>query len=441
MTEASPEGFARPIRLAFSWAIAIYFGIAIWLIWRTSILEPYSDMYDWMVRWRQLQSDGDLGRYLWAPHNFHHLVWTFAILRADIALFGAQGYLFLAVGGLCLVAVAAMAAHLGAAAAGDRLRLVGAGVAAALSAMGCHVLDANTEINTTYFHALVFAVAAILAAEGPGARSRLRSVVALLCAVAAGLGSAAGLAIWPALLFAAWRGGRRGWLVTTLGAGGLFCALYTVGQGSALNPGAAAAHAGRLASEALLFVNYLGLPWARGAPAYGWLVGMAVLLVALAGLAFKGGRDAAWPERVAVPLILFSVTTAAMAGVARTGMIAPNLVPMRYAVFLIPLHVGLWILALPYLRRAWVRHPRKTGGLMVVVAAAMVLHQGVMAIYAIRTADANLRMINRFNGGEQALDMRATIYGDLGKAEALKTWLSRMDFYQRELRPTPAPRP
>ena len=53
-------------------------------------------------------------------------------------------------------------------AAGPGLRLVGGGVAVALSLMGCDILDANADIETTYVHALVFAVAAILLAQAPG---------------------------------------------------------------------------------------------------------------------------------------------------------------------------------------------------------------------------------------------------------------------------------
>ena len=57
-------------------------------------------------------------------------------------------------------------------------------------------------------------------------------------------------------------------------------------------------------------------------------------------------------------MIAFSLATAVMAAVGRTGATAPDQVPMRYAVFLIPLHVGLWILVLPYIRRAMERRPR-----------------------------------------------------------------------------------
>jgi hypothetical protein len=89
MQEPAPR-LSRPVRLAFAAALAVYVAAAGWLVWRTSILEAYSDMYDWVARWRLLQADGRLGHYFWAPHNFHHLVWTFAVLDLDIGAFGAR---------------------------------------------------------------------------------------------------------------------------------------------------------------------------------------------------------------------------------------------------------------------------------------------------------------------------------------------------------------
>jgi hypothetical protein len=441
LIEDRPRTLPGPVRLAFGAALAAYLGIAVWLVWRTAILEPYSDMYDWMVRWYAFHADGDLGRYLWSPHNFHHLVWTFGVLDLDIRAFGARSYLFLAVGVLSLAGTAAMLAIPAAAAAGRGLRLVGAGGAVALSAMGCHILDVSADINTTYVHALVFAVAAILLAEGPGRRSTARSAAALACGVAAGLGSAAGLAVWPALLFGAWRAGRCGWIVAVVVTGAAFGLIYLLGQSAPAELGSAPAGASRAANALLIFVNYLGLPWARAIPEAGWLVGLAVLLAALAAVTFKGRPSASWPERTAVPLILFSLATAAMAGIARTGMIAPELVPMRYAVFLIPLHVGLWILALPYSRRAWERRPGPTAGLVTAAAALMLVHQLVMGVYAVRTADANLRIVAGFRAGQRTPDMQITIYSDLARARALDERMRREGLYQRELRPNPPAQP
>jgi hypothetical protein len=439
LSEGPRPGLSPAVRLVFALALALYLGVAAWLLWRTSILEAYSDMYDWIARWDRLQADGELGRYLWAPHNFHHLVWTFAVLGADIRAFGASGYLFLAVGALCLAATAAMLASLGAAVAGPGLRLVGAGGAAALCLTGCNVLDASVDINTTYVHALVFAVAAILLAEAPGARSLRRRGGALACAVAAGLGSAAGLAVWPALLFAAWRAGERRWMWAVLAAGVAFCGLYLLGETAGPAGAAGSASGVRLGEAIALAVNYLALPWLRGAPSAGWVIGLVVLALSAAALAAKGRRDAPWPERAAVALILFSLTTAAMAGIARTGATSPQLTPMRYAVFLAPLHVGLWALALPYLRQAWARRPGRWEAAVVAAAAVMLLHQAVMAVYAVRTSDQNLRLVADFRSGQRTQEMMATIYPDLGKAQTLATAMRREGLYQRELRPDPPP--
>ena len=286
------QRLSRPAKAAFAGALAIYLTVAAWLVWRTSILEPYSDMYDWLVRWRVWQVDGDLGRYLWAPHNFHHLVWTFAVLGLDIGAFGASGYLFLAVGVLCLAGTAAMLARLAAQAAEQGLRLVGAGVALALSLMGCDILDATADINTTYVHALVFAVAAILLAQALGGRPTLRRGGALACAVAAGLGSAAGLAVWPALLFAGLRRGERRWAAVVLAAGAALSALYLVGDTS---PTAGAATHGGVIEAAELFLNYLALPWVRAAPAAGLPIGVAVLAVSVAAIVAKARRGRCRP--------------------------------------------------------------------------------------------------------------------------------------------------
>ena len=167
----TPDGPSRGARTVFAAALAIYLAVSAWLVWRTAILEPYSDMFDWLDRYWRLSADGDVAAYLWTPHNVHHLVWTFAILAGDIRLFGATSGLFLAVGATCLITVAALLAWTAAEGARPGLRLVAAGGAAALSAMGCHVLDASADINTTYLHALVVAVAAIVLAEARRLRS------------------------------------------------------------------------------------------------------------------------------------------------------------------------------------------------------------------------------------------------------------------------------
>lgn len=429
-----PRRLAPRARQIFALALAIYVAAAAWLVWRTAILEPYSDMFDWLERYYRFEADGDLGRYLWAPHNFHHMVATFSVLALDVRAFGGSGYLFLVTGAACWAVIAAMMALLGAQAAGRELRLIGGGGAAALALMGCHALDATADINTTYLYALAPATGAILLWESRW-RGRWPRVVALALAGLAGLGSAAGLAIWPALLVATLRRRAWRWTAAVLVCGIATGLLYLVRE-RALAPAGSSAGADRLLGGAGLVISYLSLPWGRGVPAWGGLVGALVLALSLASLVAalrEGGRL----SRTAAALIVFSLTTAVMAGVARSGLMG-NLAPMRYAVFLIPLHVGVWMTVLPALRRLWLAQPKPMERVAIAAAALMIIHQGVMAIYAVRTADENRALVDAFRAGARTPAMLTTIYPDLAKARAIAERLRRDGLYQRELRAAPA---
>ncbi|MBS0333353.1 MAG: hypothetical protein JSS35_11340 [Proteobacteria bacterium] len=433
-----PAGLSRPLSLVLGATLALYAAVAAWLVWRTSVLEPYSDMIDWADRWLRLQSDHDYVRYCWIPHNFHHLVWTLGILDLDIRAFGGQGYLFLAVGAACLGAVAAMLTRLGAQAAGPGLRLLGGGVALAICLMGCQVQDANTVINTTYLHALAFAVAAILLAGGSGFA---RGAAALVCACAAGLGSAAGLAVWPALAYGAIRNRKWRWLLVLIVVGAAFSALYMVGEGGTGGLPALRRGPPMPLKSVELFIDYLGLPWMRGVPRFGGLIGLILLGASLGALLLRGGRAASKGEQTAVVLIVFSLGTAAMAGLVRTGDMAPELVPMRYAVFLIPMQVGLWVLALPAVRRVWGARPRAAEAAVSGLCLILLAHQAVMALYAVRTGDMNLRVVAAYRQGARDPAVMAVIYPVPAKALAIREALKRRGLYQSELRPDPPPGP
>jgi len=354
------------------------------------------------------------------------------VLALDIRVFGASGGLFLATGVACWAATAAMMATLGGQAAGPGLRLIGAGGAAALALMGCDVLDATADINTTYVYAMAFAAGAIVVAERDGAGWVSRAV-ALALAAAAGFGSAAGLAVWPALLFTAWRQGDWRWGGAVAAGAVTAAGVYWLGE-EGVGPTGAAATAFDPAGVASFVVNYLGLPWARGLPeAADWAVGGALLAAGAAGVV-AACRTRARIVRIAGGLIVFSLATAAMATVTHSGVIAAQLVPVRYAVFTVPLHVGLWLLALPWLRRLWLARPAPMERVAIAAAGLMLVHQSVMVVYAVRTTDEIAAVLDAFHRGERTPDMLTTIYPDLGKARAISDWLRREGWYQRELR-------
>lgn len=420
-------------RLSFALALAVSLAIAGYIAWRASVLQPYSDMYDWIARYYQFRADGDLGRYLLAPHNFHRIAWMFLVLDLDIRFFGAHGYLEVAVALVCLAAVAGMLAKVAAEAAGPGFGLIGGGVAVAISTLGCHLLQAGTHITTPYLHGLVFAVAAIVVVNPEaGASGPFRRLAALGCAVASGLGIATGLAVWPALAFGAYRQRTWPWLAAVVLAAVAFGFLYGLGQPPTPQPLAVAAREPRWLGDAVVLgLSYLGLPWGRAAPGAGVILGAVMLGLSIPVLIRRGGPRAGRSERIAVQLIVFSLGAALLTAIGRAGMAAPQEPPIRYAVFLIPLHVGLWILALPTLRRLWERRPRLGALCLGAASVLLVCHQLVMAVYALGTANAERDQLAAFQAGARTPQMTTTIYPGLRKAEAMERWMARDGLYRR----------
>ena len=112
-------------------------------------------------------------------------------------------------------------------------------------------------------------------------------------------------------------------------------------------------------------------------------------------------------------------------------MEAPKEPPIRYAVFLIPLHVGLWILALPGFRRLWARRPGLAAAGLGVLSVLMVCHQLVMAVYALGTANAEREQLAAFWAGVRTPQMTTTIYPDLRKAETMELRMAHDGLYRR----------
>jgi hypothetical protein len=113
---------------------------------------------------------------------------------------------------------------------------------------------------------------------------------------------------------------------------------------------------------------------------------------------------------------------------------------VRYAVLLIPMHVGLWIAVLPALQRAWATRRRWMEAGLLAASAFLLVHQAVMADYAIRTSDAVRQALADFAAGRRTPAMLTRIYPDLAKAQALSARMRAAGLYQRELTPGPRAR-
>lgn len=341
------------VRLGIFAALGLYLLLFAAAVRMGAVLQPFSDMYDLVARWIQFRDQGGLLAYLIDPHNLHRLAYTRALVGLDMGVLHGSEVAYPVVGVLCLLAAAAILARAAWVGAPETLRLPAAVVAIMLVLSSVNALDAVFPINTPYVHAFALSVAALVVWDN----SRWRWLALPLAALAA-LGNAVALVLWPAFLVAAWGTGERWRTLAKLAAFGVaFIALYATGQrvpahGAFDLPGSI--HYGLV---------WLGLPWSTriGGP----IIGGVLLILSLLAVATRGGPGSGRLERLAVRLILFSLGAAAMAVLGRSAL-DPE-VPVRYALFLTPLHLGVFFLALPWIAR---RKPALVFGVLFAVLLA-----------------------------------------------------------------------
>jgi len=413
--------------------LGLYLAGSAYVLWRSAVLTPYSDQIDWVLRWRALAEHGDWAQYLLAPVNFHRIPLTFGLLALDMQALGGTNLPLILSAALALAGMAWLLAREAAKAAPPPLALPAAALAAMLALMAGNVLDAATPICANYTHGAVFAVLAIILAEGGERRGVTpRRIVALLAAVTAGLGDAAALAVWPVLAFNAARRRDLAWLLALLAAGGAFVGWYAAGQEADAGASAADALADPLAALRLA-LNYLMLPWTRLSLGFAWIGGLVVATLGVAAAVHGSSRFATRAERVAGGLILFTLGTAAMAALGRSGTPDPLNVPLRYGVLVTPLHVGFLMFALPYAGALW----RANRGIAQALIAAVLLlaaaQNAVMALKVIRAGDVVRTTIAGFKAGVRTPEMLTFIHPDLAHAERVYGWLAQEGYYQQEL--------
>jgi hypothetical protein len=326
---------------------------------RTVITSPISDMFTYPADYLRFRA-GQIGvaDYLWAPHGEHRLLWIRLLTWVDVELFHTRGIAFIAAAtaSICLTAILLWHAlhH-----SEPRLKTALTLLAPMLVLTSANVVDASVPINTTYPITIFFAVSAIIMLAGVGGGGRnanLQYAGALLSAIAAGLATAAGVLVWPILVWTAWRNRiPRRFLAILTAVALVFCLLYcyrlpAYGLVPALAMDAASfaspAHIFKLADY---FIAFLGLPLTR-APALataGRVVGVAFLLTGISavGIATFSSRLRAPLDRAAVGLIMLALGSAALAALGRSDLVSE--VPVRYTIFVTALHVGLLYLLLP----------------------------------------------------------------------------------------------
>lgn len=413
--------------------LALYLALSAYVLWRTAVLTPFADELDWIQRWRDLQVDRDWARYLLAPVNLHRLPWLFGLLAWDIQAFRGSNAPLIVSAALSVGAMAWLLGRESERAAPAPLGLPAVALAVMLTLTGATVLDAATPICANYTHgAMLAALALVLVDGGQGDGLSWRRTAALGVAMAAALGDAVALAVWPVLAIGAARRRDWPWLAAVLAAGAVFVGLYAAGQGGDARNSTHVALQDPLGAVRLA-LNYLTLPWTRLSLGLAWFGGLLVAVVGLTGVALHGGPEASRAERIASNFVLFSLGTAAMAGVGRAGQPDALNVPLRYTVLLAPLQVGLLMLALPHAGVLWRANRGLAQGLFAAILLLVAAQDVIMAAKVIRASDVVRTSLADFQNGRRTPEMLVLVYPDLAHATRAYDGLRQDGLFQHEL--------
>jgi hypothetical protein len=433
------EKAERPALFALGAMLAIDLAIFGYVAVRGFVGQPYSDMFDFIRAEFGFERSRDLAAYVATAHNSQFLVWIRLLTTLDIRIFRGTGIIFAAAGGVAL-ALAASAIGLQ---IWRSVPVRSVGAAAALLAVplilsAIDTLGVTQPINVVYPLAAGFMILAVISFERAGTASGGRLahlVLALSAAVLAMCGSAAGLAVWPALILSAVRNpANRRLLAPTLVLGLIAIAVVADGLLGAPTGHPASSGAGRVLRIAEYFMVYLGLPWSAvsGLSRIPLLIGLINLGVGGA-LVFKGSsREGAAGvlERIGLDLMLCALATAAMAAMGRVDQSAAIDVPVRYAVFMALFQVGLICILALWIADRWDAVKRHAPPLAMALGLALVGMQVFAAANCLRYSNYVRTEIAAFDAGVRRPEMRQLIHPDYDVALAVQAECRRRGIYQ-----------
>jgi len=417
--------------------ISLYILLFVIAVLLAFVRQPFGDMFDWLALDFLAQDSADPGFFLWTPHNGHHLVWTRLLTAIDVRLLHGQSWPFVVAAAACLLAPflllrSAIKTGIATNPFAKSLALV---IPLALL-VSVNSIDVAIHVNCQYTFVIFFVIAAICICERDPLTYRDQLAVILLL-VGAFFGSNIGLALVPVILISVWRrqGGRQ--RPFAFSATVLIIALFMILSGGVM--AISSTSDGELlyidmVRRMLYFLNFCGLPWSASSPRHLPFPGMVSLMsqavgplvgALMVGLSLNALRqrtvqtsDSAKLERVAHSLILFVLTVAAMAAIGRANVLEELSIPVRYALLVAPLHIGLLICFALRTNMFNAGH-RVNSKYLLILGALLIVQQlaGVAIIFKYsRHLDSSLA---EFAAGDRSPDVMKFVYPALGRASFL----------------------
>ena len=427
--------------------VVIYLGMFAHYFMRTMIRRPFWDMYKYVMDYLEYPGSGSFLRYVWSPYSSteHHQVWMRLLTAFDIEAFHGSAYPFLVVATASVAAVPALIAReVWRTDMSCDFKLTAVLVFVLLVMTTANVVDCSNPIEGIYPQTLFFVVLSIVLFADAGKGGALGRLAGILAGMAAGFACAVGLAIWPILLWMAWRDGLGWkWIVGVALVGAAYVVGYVSGMPASHSTTAFFGEMQFLVPSILLRVadyllTFLGLPWTRAPALYvpGRIIGAAWLILGVAAILGRGFMKAPSSrlDRIALAMIAFSLITAVAASIARTDEMQDGILPVRYSVFVAPIHLGLLCLALPWLYRCWLdlRHRRVMQGAIAAAGGILLLQQVAVGEAAAFKAQAIRAANERFAAGGDDPEIRSYVFYDLSFARKALDAMQRAGIYQDE---------
>jgi hypothetical protein len=352
----------------------------------TGLRVPVFDVIYWVLHYIDHWLTGDWWGYLWIPHNEHRLIWSRLLMIADLEWFGGNAMPFLLFGIACLfVLVGAIVQEVLASDNASEPRAVVALIVVLLLATSFNGIDCSAPQLGVYLHTSAFLVLALVLFDGRdegGRHATVRRFGALVAAVCAAFGVSGGLLVWPILHWAVWRGGLGlRWIAIVWLVGVPLIVVYVHGLDA--RSVASSFDVVTLLRIADYGLRFLGLPWSHSPHLvnFGRAVGLATFgFGAYAILRFgilqppRGRLD-----RISVGLLMFGFMTMAVIAISRVNTAPDREMPIRYALFTSLIQVALLLIAAPWFARIWAGHRRRAAQAIILLGAAVLFGQQILA--------------------------------------------------------------